>query len=199
MKCTCKQCGKEFELAESEIEFYKSKHLSLPKRCKECREKNREEKHSEVNLNNRGNHYSHQGMNLSSNRSRKRVSLVMAVIFMLILIASYFGPKFTQPESSNSAASNASVSDTYSFRNQETLQEHYKKHGIDMGFTSEQEYQTAAAEVVVNPDALHKTEAEDGDDVYYVERTNEFVIVSTDGYLRTYFNPEDGIDYYNRQ
>ena len=44
-----------------------------------------------------------------------------------------------------------------------------------------------------------KIQAEDGDDVYYVESTNEFVIVSTDGYIRTYFNPDAGITYYNRQ
>ena len=31
---------------------------------------------------------------------------------------------------------------------------------------------------------LHKIEEEDGDDVYYLEETNEFVIVSTDGYIR---------------
>lgn len=36
-------------------------------------------------------------------------------------------------------------------------------------------------------------------DVYYVESTNEFVIVSTDGYIRTYFKPDAGISYYNRQ
>ena len=42
-------------------------------------------------------------------------------------------------------------------------------------------------------------EKEDGDDVYYIQDTNEFVVVSTDGYIRTYFNPDDGIDYYNRQ
>ena len=46
---------------------------------------------------------------------------------------------------------------------------------------------------------IHKLEAEDGDDVYYLEETNEFVIVSTDGYIRTYFKPSKGIDYYNRQ
>jgi pyocin large subunit-like protein len=52
---------------------------------------------------------------------------------------------------------------------------------------------------VENSEALQKTEAEDGDMVYYLEDTNEFVIVSPDGYIRTYFLPEDGIDYYNRQ
>lgn len=55
------------------------------------------------------------------------------------------------------------------------------------------------AAVVLNADSLHKLEEEDGDDVYYLEKTNEFVIVSTDGYIRTYFYPSDGIDYFNRQ
>ena len=40
MVCQCKQCGKSFVLTDGEIEFYKSKGLNLPKRCKECRKKN---------------------------------------------------------------------------------------------------------------------------------------------------------------
>lgn len=79
------------------------------------------------------------------------------------------------------------------------LNEHFQKHGVDMGFSSASAYETAAKKVVENSHSLHKIEAEDGDDVYYLESTNEFVIVSTDGYIRTYFKPDDGIAYYNRQ
>ncbi len=85
------------------------------------------------------------------------------------------------------------------FRYDDYLQEHYEKHGIDMGFDSPEDYLDAANAVVYNPSSLHKIEAEDGDDVYYLEITNEFVVVSTDGYIRTYFCPNDGIDYFNRQ
>lgn len=85
------------------------------------------------------------------------------------------------------------------FRNERLLDQHYEKHGIEMGFASAEEYELAAYKVIINPDALHKIESEDGDDVYYVEETNEFVVVSQDGYIRTYFNPSAGIDYYNRQ
>lgn len=85
------------------------------------------------------------------------------------------------------------------FRYDDYLQEHYEKHGIDMGFASPEDYLDAANAVVYNPSSLHKIEAEDGDDVYYLEITNEFVVVSTDGYIRTYFCPNDGIDYFNRQ
>lgn len=87
----------------------------------------------------------------------------------------------------------------YRFRNAKLKNQHYEKHGIEMGFASADAYEIAAADVANSREALHKLEAEDGDDVYYIERTNEFVIVSKDGYLRTYFNPSRGIDYYNRQ
>ena len=85
------------------------------------------------------------------------------------------------------------------FRNVNRLNEHYEKHGIEMGFSSAEEYEAAAKKVVLNKDSLHKLEEEDGDDVYYLEISNEFVVVSPDGYIRTYFNPSDGINYYNRQ
>lgn len=85
------------------------------------------------------------------------------------------------------------------FRKKKYLDEHYEKHGIEMGFADADAYLAAANAVVVNPNALHKKEKEDNDDIYYVEETNEFVVVSEDGYIRTYFNPSGGIDYYNRQ
>ncbi|MCR5300853.1 MAG: hypothetical protein K6E49_00270 [Lachnospiraceae bacterium] len=102
----------------------------------------------------------------------------------------------SSPEPEEEAADN---SITLRFRNDKLLMQHYEKHGRDMGFETAKEYEAAAAAAVSNPAALHKTEAEDGDDVYYVEDTNEFVVVSTDGYIRTYFLPDSGIKYYNRQ
>ena len=87
----------------------------------------------------------------------------------------------------------------YVFRNSTLLENHYKKHGIEMGFASADDYEKAASDVVNSPDALHKKEKDDNDDVYYIEDTNEFVVVSEDGYLRTYFNPDRGKAYYDRQ
>ncbi len=87
----------------------------------------------------------------------------------------------------------------YYFRNEDLLEQHYEKHGMEMGFESMEAYEEAASAVVYHPDVLTKTEKEDGDYVYYVEESNEFVVISQDGYIRTYFNPSDGIDYFNRQ
>lgn len=88
---------------------------------------------------------------------------------------------------------------TYKFRSKKLLDEHYEKHGIEMGFASKDEYVAAANKVINNPDSLHKLEKEDGDDVYYLEETNEFVVVSTDGYIRTYFCPDSGKRYFDKQ
>lgn len=85
------------------------------------------------------------------------------------------------------------------FRNESLLREHFDKHGKEMGFTNAKAYEQAAAAVVTNPLSLHKLEAEDNDDVYYLESTNEFVIVSTDGYIRTYFKPDKGKAYFDQQ
>ena len=88
---------------------------------------------------------------------------------------------------------------TYCFRNEKLLNDHYEKHGKEMGFDSAESYEIAANEIINNPDSLHRIEEEDGDDVYYHEETNSFVIVSLDGYIRTFFYPEDGLAYFNRQ
>lgn len=105
----------------------------------------------------------------------------------------------TSTDNSSSKSESSTVESQLKFRNKKLLNEHYQKHGIDMGFSSAEEYEKAAARVPYDPNVLHKIEADDGDDVYYIESTNEFVIVSKDGYLRTYFNPDRGIDYFNRQ
>ena len=68
-----------------------------------------------------------------------------------------------------------------------------------MGYDSPEAYEEGAVAVINNTQAMKKQENEDNDDVYYVKDTNELVIVSTDGYIRTYFNPSDGIEYFERQ
>ena len=88
---------------------------------------------------------------------------------------------------------------SYTFRNEKYLTEHFQKHGSEFDYTSKEEYEAGANRVIASEEALHKTEAEDGDHIYYLESSNEIVFLSTDGYIRTYFKPRDGIRYYERQ
>ena len=85
----------------------------------------------------------------------------------------------------------------YYFRNHKLLSQHYIKHGKSMGFSSEEAYEKAASDVITNKNALHKNEKEDNDDVYYIPETREFVVLSTDGYIRTYYYADR--DYFERQ
>ena len=108
----------------------------------------------------------------------------------------------TAPETTTTAATTASEQNKeyteYYFRTKKLRDSHYEKHGIEMGFDSADDYRKAASDVINDPDALSKTEKEDGDTCYYIEATDEFVVLSTDGYIRTYFNP-GGKAYFDRQ
>ncbi len=114
-------------------------------------------------------------------------------------------PSGTDKEESDKAPSGTEDKDggeieiLYEFRRESYLEQHFDKHGNEFDYATKEEYLEGANRVIQSPDALHKIEAEDGDDIYYLEETNEFVVVSTDGYIRTYFRPSAGINYYNRQ
>lgn len=200
MKRTCKQCGKEFVLSQSEIDFYKSKNLSIPKRCKECREANKQARGNISSSNTKSTSYTNNQSSNNTNQSSSALTKLLTVAGIILLAVFGAWSHFSGGNDNNvNSAYSSSLSSGVSFRNADLLNEHYQKHGVEMGFSSATDYENAARNVVNNSQSLHKNEAEDGDDVYYLESTNEFVIVSTDGYIRTYFKPNDGIDYYNRQ
>lgn len=125
----------------------------------------------------------------------KKYKSVLALVLALFL--GYGGYELVAQPQSDSIEE--SVSSNAHFRNERLLEEHYEKHGKAMGYTNAEDYEKGAQAVISNSDALTKSEQEDGDQVYYLESSNEIVFVSEDGIIRTYFNPEDGLDYYNRQ
>ena len=105
----------------------------------------------------------------------------------------------TVKKSAYTASTYSEAQTSYTFRYESYLDEHFEKHKVDTATSSKEEYLIKANAVITNPYALHKKEKEDGDDIYYVVETNELVIVSTDGYIRTYFCPDDGMAYYEKQ
>lgn len=117
----------------------------------------------------------------------------------ILIVAALMGKPLFQDSGSKEPAKEQSAISNYTFRSEEQYISHYEKHGVEMGFASAEEYLAAANQVISSPDALHKLEAEDNDHIYYLEETNEFVVLSQDGYIRTYFLPNAGIDYFNRQ
>ena len=138
-------------------------------------------------------------------KTKGKAGISLAAVLLVVLLGAvtewngFFTGEDSQTVGYQTIYSETESAENLEFRSEKLLEEHYEKHGVEMGFSTPEAYENAAAEVVADKNALHKKEKEDGDDVYYLENTNEFVIVSTDGYIRTYFEPEDGIRYYERQ
>ena len=101
--------------------------------------------------------------------------------------------KTSKPESSKEEV-------FYYFRNQGLYDSHYEKHGHEFGNITKEEYLQKANDLINSdsPDVLTKYE-DDGDFMYFDKKSGEFLVLSPDGYIRTFFIPDDGIDYWNRQ
>lgn len=223
MRFICKQCGKEFEITEGEAEFFLSKGMELPKRCKECRSANKMKKENDFDAATyRARQMPERSTGYSTSKS-KYLKVILGVVAILILAGFGFS-KLPALINNNSGYDDSSVSTTVytfsgygtssaitgeaeeylpvdenmlTFRNVDLLISHYQKHGAEVGASSPDEYQRKAAAVVSSENVLHKTESEDGDYVYFNPSTGEFVIVSTDGYIRTYYIAD--MDYFERQ
>lgn len=104
----------------------------------------------------------------------------------------------TKAETSKPESSKEEV--FYYFRNQGLYDSHYEKHGHEFGNITKEEYLQKANDLINSdsPDVLTKYE-DDGDFMYFDKKSGEFLVLSPDGYIRTFFIPDDGIDYWNRQ
>ena len=206
IKRNCKQCGKEFVLSDSEVKFFKDKNLELPKRCGECRKENKNNKDYNINsikkenINNNYKNDSSENNNYKSVNKKKTFKNIIAA--GLVLVVLFLGKLFNidinwQAIGTSFGTEESNVS--LQFRNETMWEDHFEKHGSEFGYKNKEEYLKGANEVINSSTSKHKTEAEDGDEIYYDEDKNEIVFVSIDGYIRTYFKPSDGINYYNRQ
>ncbi len=189
----CVQCGKEFSLSDGEVDFYIKKGLSIPKRCESCRKINKGE--SGV--------FSSRKPAISKG-NRAKISIISLIILLLIGIGvdkisgnNIFSIHDTKTVQNYEYDKQNSSFNDYTFRTSKQLTSHFQKHGSEVGAKSEFEYVDMANAVINNPAALHKTESEDGDSVYFLNSTGEIVFVSTDGFIRTYFISD--YDYFNRQ
>lgn len=127
---------------------------------------------------------------------KARALLALGLAALLCLSGCGFAPG----ESGSAPSPDATATEATSyltFRTEDKLQQHFEKHGQETGCATAEEYLAAANAVAANPAALHKLQAEDGDDLYFLESTGEFVVVSPAGYIRTYYLTDR--DYFERQ
>lgn len=74
------------------------------------------------------------------------------------------------------------------------LVDHHKRHGKEMGFKNEREYNEAGVEFLSKPLGENMEEIiADGRRLRYDYNTNEFGVVNPDGNMSTYYWPNKGI------
>lgn len=191
----CLQCGKEFEITGAELDYYKENGLDIPTSCRSCRRAERI-KRSEAVVPKRRERRKNRRAALQSVPKPVFLLLVFLTFLLITYVRGNLGNTGNSPQQTTTPSN---VQEAVLFRSEGMMNQHYEKHGKAMGYASAEEYLAGANAAINHSSVLHKKQKEDGDDVYYVEATNDFVVVSTDGYIRTYFRPEDGIRYYERQ
>lgn len=78
------------------------------------------------------------------------------------------------------------------------LERHFQKHGHEMGFATKEDYLRAAQDLVGGGPDVEILER-GGDTLFYRAKTNEFAVLSNRNVIRTYFQPDDGRRYWDRQ
>ncbi|MBQ8170666.1 MAG: hypothetical protein IJZ95_01625 [Oscillospiraceae bacterium] len=110
----------------------------------------------------------------------------------------------TESVPETSAPTESKVEIEYYFRSESKYTQHYEKHGDEFtpifGKITLEEYLEHANALIASEDEDILTKySDDGDFMYFRESTGEFLVLADDGYIRTYFIPDDGIEYWNRQ
>ncbi len=191
MKRTCVQCGKKFEITADEAEFFRSKGLSLPKRCKTCRDKN-------------------SGKYTVSYAKPKPLNYALAIIFLVIGVAvayfdfaaGVFTGTFANVLIGISIAAfitffltrkkrtviDVSFSNKYTYRfyDAKSFVNHFYKHRYDVDCKDLETYLRNANRVISDKNSIHKT-ASSGDVIYYNLNTGDYVVLSRAGYIRSYY------------
>lgn len=201
----CVQCDKHFTLSDSEIDFYNSKNLDLPKRCKICREINKGKK-AEYKRYIKRTKVSEKVSTPTGSvvgffllflllemgipvTTAFVVSLVSAMV-SAVLIYLFAGRKIEIQEFDTAPY-------TYTFYDTASMVSHYVKHGKEVGCDSMENYLYKANAVIENPKALKKIQQTDGDTAYFYPPTGDFAVVAKAGYIRTYFKAD--LHYFNKQ
>lgn len=79
------------------------------------------------------------------------------------------------------------------------LLSHFEKHGAELGAKNAEEYLRGAQKLAEGGEGVASTVRANGDRLFYKEATNEFTVVNKDGTIRTYFQPKEGVDFWQDQ
>ena len=108
----------------------------------------------------------------------------------------FFDPVIPEKKTLTSGADSGIIK--IEFETPESMQKHYAKHGEEYGDISIESYVSLANELVNVPasDDVEKIVRSDGSTAIYRFSTNDFLVVTKDGSIRTFFKPKNGKEYW---
>jgi filamentous hemagglutinin len=131
---------------------------------------------------------------------RRWIALFVVVVAAAVGVNRYYATNHVTP-----AAAAVSTADAVWSHGQEggnrNAEEHWEKHGREFPeFHSAQEYEQGALRFITRPPpgTLTKTR-ENGDTLFYDPATNTFAVKDRHGEPRTFFRPDSGRAYWDRQ
>ena len=205
----CVQCGNEFTLSDGEVDFYIGKGLNLPKRCKQCRNKNKAKNTPAYNSGSFDNKCSNNYKSYYISKINYKFCLYV-VIAALALVYYASGSLFSSDKYIAIAVLISVIAvavlilivyctsnkiyieefDTsiykYTFYDTASMVKHYVKHGDEVDCESMEQYLFKANYMLSRTDNLSKIQ-KDGDTAYFNKNTREFAVIAKAGYVRTYF------------
>ncbi len=135
---------------------------------------------------------------------RKPAALTLILIVIAVLAALY-GPKALE-RSGGAPATPATqaaphVDARVGFTSERALDDHYAKHGREFGSVTRAQYLRLAQELRDAPAGgpVRETVREDGVITRFDTRSGAFIAFRRDGTIRTFFEPADGLRYFERQ
>lgn len=98
-------------------------------------------------------------------------------------------------------ARDARVASTKGFRSRTALDEHFEKHGAEFGAITKDEYLRRAQELrdAKVGGAIRELVRDDGVISRFDTKSGAFGAFDRDGTIRTFFKPNDGLRYFERQ
>jgi len=136
---------------------------------------------------------------------RRWIALFVVVVAAVVGISRFGGtngPALAPTNVSTAASSSADVVWSHGHNGgSQNAEEHWQKHGREFPeFHSAQDYEQGALRFVTNPPPGTLTKSrENGDTLFYDPATNTFAVKDQSGEPRTFFRPNSGRAYWDRQ
>lgn len=103
------------------------------------------------------------------------------------------------PEENTDLIVEQEITDSYKWGNLDTLEDHFNRHGNDVGAISPEDYARIANEFYNNRETYQVKVDEEGIIRVYDPLNNIFGAYNSDGTTKTLFSPTDGQSYFDRQ